>query len=374
MCRIGVVAAIVAAAFAPGCAGVDERHAEQMMLAQQYYSNGKFYEAIGRFAAAAEHASSTRERYQATLGVANATAEYGLIVYEVAERYLRDNKRQAGMKKWQEADKWHEDSAKAFYKCLQMRPDDKIANRGLGDLFYRRSTSFSVLPYLEDEKGFTLRKQERDEAVRQYHIVLDDERGDITRPDHGPECKSPHIHRYLALALFTRSDWDKQDGQEARRHMIVYLNFLKWALKTVGEGIQGIDEEVKLEKEKRMEHLRRQIAETRSLLNVQLKGLQEIHAFWQSEPALRVTIQARLREIEKLLSQGSPTENPERLKAEREKLLSDEKKFPPKEKRETWILAAHKEIAALNELAKEFEDAAAASRKKKGEEQPERAN
>src|SRR5687767_13555222 len=108
MSRVAV--AVVVAALAAGCAEMDERHGEQMMLGQQYYSNGKFYEAIGRFTAAAEFATSRREEYQATLGVANASAEYGLIVYEYAERLLRDNKKSAGMKKWQEADKWHDDS------------------------------------------------------------------------------------------------------------------------------------------------------------------------------------------------------------------------------------------------------------------------
>ena len=336
MCRFAVAAALLAAGIAPGCATTDERHAEQMMLAQNYYSNGKFYEAIGRFAAAAEFASSSREMYQATLGVANASAEYGLIVYEVAERLLRDKKRQAGLKKWQEADKWHEDSAKAFYKCLQMRPGDLIANKGLGDLFYRRSTSFTVLPYLENEEGIALRKRERDEAVKQYQLVLSHERGDITKPDHGPECKSPHIHRYLALALLTRSDWDKQDGPEARRHMIVYLNFLKWALQTINDGIQApIDDNVKLDKEKRMEQLRRQIGETRSLLNTQLKGLEDAYSAWKA---------------------------------------GTEKPPLPKEKREVWMLAAHREIVALQELAKEFEAAASASRKKREDQQPENNN
>lgn len=326
MSRIGAVSGILGVLLAAGCAVVDERHAEQMMLGQQYYNNGKFYEAIGRFAAAAEYAGSSREKFQATLGVANASAEYGLIIYEYAERLLRDNKRTAGLKKWQEADKWHEDSARAFYKCLQMRSDDTIANKGLGDLFYRRSTSFSVLPYLETPEGVALRQKERDEAVRQYEIVLAAESGDITLPDHGPKCQSPHIHRYLALALFTRSDWNRKDCEEARRHMIVYLNFLRWAHHTVTEGIQpGGDEQVKVEKERRMEQLRRQITETRSLLSTQLQGLESLYASWKA---------------------------------------GTEKPPLPKEQREGWMLAAKREIVALQHLAQEFEDAAAAKSKK----------
>ena len=324
MCRLAVAVAALASILA-GCAGVDEHHAEQMMLGQQYYMNGKFYEAIGRFAAAVENASSSRERYQATLGVANASAEYGLIIYEYAERLLRDDKRAAGLKKWQEADKWHDDAARAFYKCLEMRPSDTIANRGLGDLFYRRSTAFSVLPYTETEEGKALRKKERDEAVKQYQIVLAGERGDITKPEHGPECKSSHIHRYLALALFTRSDWEKNDCQEARRHMIVYLNYLKWAHRSIVEGIKPVDDAEKLDKEKRMDAIRKQIAETRALLTDLLKGLEEAYAQWKA---------------------------------------GTEKPPLPKDKRETRMLAAHREIAALQILTQEYDEAAAAAKKK----------
>lgn len=324
MCRLSVTAAALALILG-ACAEVDERHAEQMMLAQQYYMNGKFYEAIGRFQAAYEQASSNRERYQATLGVANASAEYGLIIYEYAERLIRDDKRAAGVNKWKEADKWHDDAARAFYKCLELRPGDTIANRGLGDLFYRRSTAFSVLPYTETDEGKALRKKERDEAVKQYGIVLADERGDITKPDHGPQCKSSHIHRYLALALFTRSDWDKNDCQEARRHMMVYLNYLKWAHHNIVEGLKPVDDAEKLDKEKRLDAIRKQIAETRALLGDLLKGLRDVYAQWKAE-----------------------TEKPP----------------IPKDKREVWMLAAHREIAALQLLTQEYEEAAQAAKKK----------
>ncbi|HEU4339915.1 MAG TPA: hypothetical protein VFS19_07585 [Planctomycetota bacterium] len=360
MSRMSTGAAVLAIAVAAGCAGVDERHAEQMMLGQQYYMNEKFYEAIGRFEAAAEHASSSREKYQATLGVANASTEYGLRIYQYAEDLLRDKKFAPGKAKWQEADKWHDNAARAFYKCLEMRPDDKIANIGLASLFFRRATSFSILPYLETEEGRALRRKERDEAVRQYQIVLGDERGDITKPEHGPDCKGAHFHRYLALALFTRSDWDRNDGQEARRHMIVYLNFLKWASRSVEEGMKAVDDAEKIEKEKKMDQFRKQIAETRFLLGDQLKGLREMQEFWKTEGAFR----ARLRHVEELHARSVGKEGHKDLATELEKLRADEKKFPPKEKREAWTLAARREISALEVLAKEFEEAAQAARKK----------
>ena len=65
--------------------------------------------------------------------------------------------------------------------------------------------------------------------------------------------------------------------------------------------------------------------ETRSLLSTQLKGLEELVLSWRA---------------------------------------GNEKPPIPADKREAWILAAHREIIALKELAQAFEDAAAASKKK----------
>ncbi len=328
MSRIGIAAAALGAVLAAGCAGVDERYAEQMMLGQQYFRNDKYYDAIGRFTSAFELASNNRERYQAMLAVAEASTEYGLICYEIAERYLRQNpKHKTGLEKWRDADKWHEDANKAFHKCLEMRSDDTIANYGLGKLYYKRATSFSVLPFTESEKGVAARKLERDEAVRQFQIVLGHERGDITLPEHGPVCQSAHVHRYLAMALLTRSDWDKNDGEEARRHMMVYLNYLKWASKSVSDAqLPGDDpDRAKLEKEQRIEYLRRQIVETRSLLATQLQGLEHLVESWKA---------------------------------------GTEKPPLPKDKREVWLDMAQREINALQHLTREFEEAATASRRK----------
>jgi hypothetical protein len=208
-----------------------------------------------------------------------------------------------------------------------MRPDDTIANVGLGNLFYKRATSFTVLPFTESKEGVEARQKERDEAVRQFQIVLKSERGDITVPDHGPRCQSPHIHRYLGLALFTRSDWDKNDLEEARRHMMVYLNYLRWALKSISESNPPSDnpDQAKLEKEARLERVRRQIGETRSLLTDQLKDIKNKLAAWDADV---------------------------------------ECKLLPKDKRETWMNAAKREIAALQNLDREFEEAARASKTK----------
>src|SRR5262245_22906566 len=325
MCRVAVAVLLVGLS---ACAGEpDTRHKEQMMLGEQYYRNERFYEAIGRYTAAYEVAGNDRERYQAMLAVAESATEYGLICYQQAEDHLRGNRnRPAGLNKWKEGDQWHDDANKAFHKCLDMRPDDPMANIGLGKLYYRRATSYSVLPFTENEKGVAARKAERDESIKQFEIVLKPERDDITVPAHGPNCRSPHAHRYLALALLTRSDWDRNDSEEARRHMMVWLNYLTWGQAHVREGMKAEDDKSKLDKEKRIEALRRQIVETRSLLANQLKGLKDIVETWKAG-----------------------TEKPP---------------LPP-EKREKWMLAAQREVIALEELNRKFEEVTDAKKKEK---------
>ena len=327
MCRIGAALAAIVSALALGCAGgPDPRHAEQMTLAQHYYVNGKFYEAIGAFVRAVQNASNGREEYQATLGVANASAEYGLVLYEAAESLLRNNNRGPGLARWKEADQWHADANKAFNKCLLLRPGDKIANYNLGCFFYRRTTSFTVLPFLENEKGVAQRKAERDEAIRQFQIALSPERGDITLPKHVSECQSTHAHRYLGLVLLIRSDWDKNDGEEARRHLMVYLNYLRVTFKNVSDNPLNTDdiEQSKLTKEKSLERLRREISDTRHLLSTQHRGLQELLETWEARK---------------------------------------EKPALPEEKREAMINAARREVAALNHLSLEFDEAVRPARK-----------
>jgi tetratricopeptide (TPR) repeat protein len=319
MCRAVFVLPVL---FLAACAGDAEKHdrfKEQMMLGEQFYRNARFYEAIGRYTEAFSNAQDKREEYQSTLAVAEAATEYGLICYQQAEDFLRGNRnRPAGMQKWKEGDQWHDDANKAFHKCLEIRGDDTMANIGLGKLYYRRATAYSVLPFTENKDGVAARKAERDEAIRQFRIVLKPEKGDITLPEHGPDCRSPFAHRYLALSLLTRSNWDLNDCEEARRHMMVWLNYLTWGQAIIRDQKTSDDDQAKIAKEKRLEEFRTHTVETRSLLATQLKGLKDLVAVWKTG-----------------------TEKPEL----------------PKEKREKWMLAAQREILALEEMTRKFEEA-----------------
>jgi tetratricopeptide (TPR) repeat protein len=316
----------VAALLAAGCAEMSEDYRQQMYLGETYYKNLKFYESIGNFTRAVEAAQNDDEKYKALLGVANAATEHGLNIYQHAESLIRNRNRAAGAAKCAEADQWHDTANRTYAKLLDMRPKDTIANYYLGLFLYKRATSFSELPYPGTEGGKAQRRKERDGAVHHFGIVLSHERGDITSPKHVTECRSPEMHRYLALALFARSDWSKNDGEHARRNLMVYLNLLKNTQSAVTDSPLATEdpEGAKLEKERRMERLRKEISDTRALLHEQFKGCQQLVELWQSR-----------------------------------------KEQPPisENDREAWINAAKREISALTDLSREFQEAAQAARK-----------
>jgi tetratricopeptide (TPR) repeat protein len=329
MFRILVAAAVLLPAALSGCGGVNELYNEQMFLGEHYYRNGKYGEAMGRYTQAVEFAGNSSERYKATLQVANASTEYGLVLYEVAESLIRNHNRPAGKNKLKEADKVHDNAHKAFTRCLQMRPDDRIANYYLGLFFYKRATSFSELPYPGTPEGMAQRCKERDEAVRQFEIVLGDERGDITLVAHLATCKSPQLHRYLALALFARSDWDRNDSETARRHVLVYLHYIEKSITNVIDKVtESADDKAKKEKQAELDQLRQELVNTRALLTTQHQGLKELLSMWE---------------------QGK--EEPRLVPA----------------KRDLWMNAARREIAALASLRQAFEDATRKERERERE-------
>lgn len=322
---VSVLAAMIAAG-AAGCSEMSENYRQQMYLGETYYNNQKFYESIGNFTRAVEAAENNDEKYKALLGVANAATEHGLNIYQHAESLIRNRNRAAGAAKCAEADQWHDTANRSFAKLLEMRPQDTIANYYLGLFLYKRATSFSELPYPGTEGGKAQRRKERDGAVHQFGIVLSHERGDITSDKHVTDCRSPQVHRYLALALFARSDWDRNDSENARRNLMVYLNLLKRSQSAIvdnpnaGEDPEG----AKLEKERRMERLRKEISDTRALLHEQYKGCQQLAEMWQARKEVPLI---------------------------------------PEEKREAWVNAARREVAALADLSREFQEATQAARR-----------
>src|SRR5437867_608950 len=102
MCRIVAAAAVFVTAALVGCGGVNEYYREQMFLGEHYYRNGKYGEAMGRYTQAVEFAYSGSEKYNATLQVANASTEWGLVLYEAAEHLIRNHNKPAGNRKLKE--------------------------------------------------------------------------------------------------------------------------------------------------------------------------------------------------------------------------------------------------------------------------------
>jgi tetratricopeptide (TPR) repeat protein len=319
--------AVLLCAAAAACGSVNERYREQMFLGQEYYNKGKYYESIGRFTQAKEFAENSDEEYQALLGAGNACVEYGMIIYSNAEDLIRMRNKALGLQKLNEADKWHDNANRSFARLLQLRPNDTVANYSLGLFLYRRATSFSELPYPGTARGMEQRRKERDEGIRQFEIVLKGERGDITVPEHGPKCHSAHAHRYLALTLFARSDWDLNDGEAARRHLLAYLNFVSWSRDYVAKNAPQTDEMEKSAKQRELDRLKKELTDTQALLRTQLAGLKEVLAVWEG------------------------------------RTVGKDIPMPPAAKHEAWTNAARREIAALETLRRGYEAAARAEQK-----------
>ncbi|MBI4566632.1 MAG: hypothetical protein HY716_18295 [Planctomycetes bacterium] len=283
---VTALAALVAAVLA-SCADTErrEQYSIQMELGQTYYRGGHFEQSIGRFTEAAELADGKTEVYQATLGVGVAAAEYGHQLYEVAENLIRNRKKEMGEQKLARADQMHGLANKAFNKLLQLRPHDRAANYYLGLLFFRRATTAAQLPYPATEGGIAQRKRERDEAIRQFEIVLADESGDITRLDHvrAKRCDSPQGHRYLGLALLTRSDMAGGDTESGRAHLIAYLNFVRANIDHLTPQLaQTTDLGEKKFVEAEIEKFKKELVQMQGLLRDLLAGLKDMLAVWEA--------------------------------------------------------------------------------------------
>ncbi len=279
---IALAAALLVLAACETDPEVIERFNEQMFLGQHFFKNGKFEESLGRYSEAREKATTESQRYQATLGAGTAAAEYSMVLYEAAESLFVAKNAPMARKTLDRADNMASVANQAYTKLLQMRPADTIANYYLGLFFFKRATAIGQLPYPATPEGGAQRRKERDEAMRQFRIVLQDERGDITAREHGPSCASPQAHRYLSLALFTRMNWETADGEHARFHMACYLNYIFWLREKVKKEWPQEDEKQKRDKEKELERLWQELWSTQGLFKDTLRGIVDAAKRWES--------------------------------------------------------------------------------------------
>lgn len=287
--RSGVVVAVAAilAGVGAGCATESEQFKQNMYLGRYWFKNGRFGESADRFRAALEERPET---FEAVRGLANAASEYSHELYGRAEDMLATNKRELGLKHLADADSWSQIAMKAFTKAFEMEPGRKEMKYDFALMLYKRSTSRRNVPYPAAEdvpevyvgtpqeekwrKGFEQRRKELDEAIRQFEIVLEGEPGNLGSIAHVRVCKAEHAHRYLGLALFLRSDWERSDGMRGRAHLHAYVTAIQAAREQILK-FQAANEEAQLAKDREMKQLDVEISEVKGLIRDRLKLLQE---------------------------------------------------------------------------------------------------
>ena len=285
--------AVIAAAVA-GCAtgekSQEEREFEgQMYLGDQMFKNSKFEDAVRAYRRAVQLQPNN---YKATIGLGASCSEASLTLYVEAERLLGVRQHDAAMRNIERADDYVAMAKKCFARGLEMRPDDRVANYNIGLMYYKRATTPYNLPYpsqleppdeikkdptalakwmetYEKRKvGVEHRRKERDEAIDQFKRVLSIEKTALEAPEHVTHCASPQAHRYLALALLTRGNWEgaENDTELARRHLCVYLAWILGCRQQLVEKAPNKSAEEKAQKEKDLEFFDRELLELKEIL------------------------------------------------------------------------------------------------------------
>ncbi len=295
--------AVVAAALA-GCAAgeksPDEKEWEaQMYLGEQMFKNSKFEDAVRAYRRAVQ---LKPDNYQATIGLGASCSEASLTLYVEAERLLAVRQRDVAKRNIDRADEYVLMAKKCFARGLEMRPNDRVANYNLGLMYYKRATTPYNLPYpsqleppdevrrdavalakwmetYEARKvGVEARRNERDEAISQFLQVLKIEKVALDAPTHVTHCASPQAHRYLALALLTRGNWEgtENDTELARRHLSVFLAWVLAVRQHIVEKAPNKSAEEKAQKEKELEFFDRELLDLKEILLGWREGLNSL--------------------------------------------------------------------------------------------------
>jgi tetratricopeptide (TPR) repeat protein len=185
-----------------GCHTCDDHDKSTMAVvnAKSVYDAGKFDLAKQVFMRALEYCP---DNYDALIGYANATREYGTMLYARADATARSGKLEAAKKEVEEANQNHMESDRAFRSALMLQEDDLAPHYGLGQLYYQRATSPVAYPYAIDDR--VNRREARDRAIQEFNVVM------ASQPN------LLQVRRYLGLALFAAGNFD-----EGRRHLKAY--------------------------------------------------------------------------------------------------------------------------------------------------------
>lgn len=285
----GAVPTLLIALCALGCATTDtETFRENRYLGKYWHDHGRFGEAASRFKAALEEKP---EDPDSLIGLGNSAAEYSHQLYEQAEDSRSAQKQDLTFKLQAEADGWANLSNLSFTKALKNSPGDLRANYGLGLMLFKRSTSTRNLPYPSSPdvppeyqgtafeakwlEGVEQRRKELDETIRQFGLVLAGDAPDPTGVPHVRLCRSVHAHRYLGLALFLRSDWERADGNTARTHLTAYLVAVQQLREFSIRSMPASTPEEKQAKDKELKRLEAELIDVKTLIRQRLEALRE---------------------------------------------------------------------------------------------------
>jgi tetratricopeptide (TPR) repeat protein len=262
----------------------------QMFLGEEMYKGSKFEEAVRAYRKALQ---LQPEHYQATIGLGASCSEASLTLYTEAEHMLSINKGEIAMHTIERADDLHTLAEKSFERALKLRPDDRVANYNIGLMRYKRATTPYNLPYPSVEEppknvkadpvlnekwkqGIAQRRRERDDAIKQFLIVLSTEKFALDDAKHIKNCSSPHAHHYLALAFLTRGDWEDGDTERARQHLSIYMAWTLAARAEVVRVAPNKTAEEKRQKDKELEFFDRELLDLREILAGWEEGLSHL--------------------------------------------------------------------------------------------------
>lgn len=251
MSRSWILLAIAAA----GCSNPenDPEFLQQLRLGNEYYKNGKYDMAKTQYERAIESCPTS---YEAIVGLASASREWGLMKYAEVEDLYRAKKYEFASQQVKKANAEHKSAQLLYLKAIQLKPELLTAYRELGVLHYKRATSPYNYPHRVEEK--TERHRERDEAILRLKYVVD------------REPKAYFAQRYLGLAYIAAGKTSL-----GREHLARYLQGMAEAREYIIKFAPARTTAEKEDKQGRLDELNKDITEVRGVLLAYLEALRE---------------------------------------------------------------------------------------------------
>lgn len=245
---------MIAALLLGGCATTEQpEYVFDVQLANEYYKNGKFEEAMRKYEDAIEKNS---RGYEAIVGLGCASREWGFRKFIEAEDLHRAKKAELAEKEFKKATNVHDSAQRLFLKAIEIRREDLLAHRELGFFYYKRATTPYSYPYRLDDKEN--RRRELQLAIEKFTMVVQ------------KVPKEYFAQRYLGLALFAQGD-----SRQGRVNLEAYLWGMDKARKYILKSSSGKTVEEREDAEKRLREIDKELAEVRDMLHGYVGSLRE---------------------------------------------------------------------------------------------------